>query len=371
MREWRLSSSLPCTCIHAPVYLGCLHPSPPPLISLHLFLFPCRAIDISRIVLFGRSLGGAVAFSVVAHTQHAVEAWKGPGGGDTASDVSSPRSGRSGKRNVMDTVEGSDSESEDLRVVTVRGVIVENTFTSISDMIDQLFPFMSRIKWLVQRLYWPSIERVARIPVPLLFVSGAMDGVIPPVHMQRLHDAAVEASSRYLYSIPSAGHNDCWQKGGLEYYNTFSRFLTRATGVGVSKRVQSGEASGWSEGTPTPGWEAPAAVVPIPSTVAAGLSEMAAQIAGVPSGSGVASESGSRSTLDVGAETRAVQRAGLGTGARAEASEEEGVEGGGTSKVRHRASHRSDARNTAKVDAGGRVELEGLSGEYSGRQKLA
>lgn len=55
----------------------------------------------------------------------------------------------------------------------VRGVIVENTFLSVSHMVDQVMPFLTRIKWLVLRLKWNSEERVGRLTKPILYISGA------------------------------------------------------------------------------------------------------------------------------------------------------------------------------------------------------
>lgn len=58
-------------------------------------------------------------------------------------------------------------------MLQVRAVIVENTFLSVSHMVDELFPWLSRVKWLVLRLKWDNEERVRGLKRPVLFVSGA------------------------------------------------------------------------------------------------------------------------------------------------------------------------------------------------------
>ena len=52
-------------------------------------------------------------------------------------------------------------------------VIVENTFLSVSHMVDEIFPWLSRVKWLVLWLKWNSEESIRRLTRPVLFISGA------------------------------------------------------------------------------------------------------------------------------------------------------------------------------------------------------
>ena len=49
--------------------------------------------------------------------------------------------------------------SQDFYKDKIAGLILENTFTSISDMIDYLLPVFKFLKFL-QRNYWPSIDRI-------------------------------------------------------------------------------------------------------------------------------------------------------------------------------------------------------------------
>ena len=37
-------------------------------------------------------------------------------------------------------------------------MILENTFTNISEMVDHIFPVLKYVKQLVLRIYWPSID---------------------------------------------------------------------------------------------------------------------------------------------------------------------------------------------------------------------
>jgi len=75
----------------------------------------------------------------------------------------------------------------------VAGLILENTFTSISDMVDHIFPFLARFKQVILRINWPSIARIPNVRLPMLFVLGTNDEIVPPHHIYRLHEAATSA----------------------------------------------------------------------------------------------------------------------------------------------------------------------------------
>jgi len=140
-------------------------------------------VDINRILVFGRSMGGAVA---IAHTAK------------------------------------HDKE--------VKGLILENTFSCISDMADQLFPILKPLKPLILRLDWNSVGRIPSITTPILFFSGLLDEVVPPQQMARLHRAATGSKDRKLVTIIRGQHNDTWLEGGADYVKAFARFVHTCTG---------------------------------------------------------------------------------------------------------------------------------------------
>ena len=42
----------------------------------------------------------------------------------------------------------------------LKGIILENTFTCIGDMVDKLLPLIAPCKFLVQRIFYPTIDRI-------------------------------------------------------------------------------------------------------------------------------------------------------------------------------------------------------------------
>ena len=78
----------------------------------------------------------------------------------------------------------------------VCGTMVENTFTSIDDMVIHLgtelykFAFIARLRPFFSYFltsHWPSVRLVADVRSPLLFLSGQRDELVPPAHMTALH----------------------------------------------------------------------------------------------------------------------------------------------------------------------------------------
>ncbi|TMW92999.1 hypothetical protein EJD97_012309 [Solanum chilense] len=147
-------------------------------------------IDTSRIVVFGRSLGGAVGTVLT--------------------------------KNNPDKV---------------AGLILENTFTSILDMAGVLLPFL---KWViggsgskgfkllnfVVRSPWNTIDVIGEIRQPILFLSGLQDEMVPPFHMQMLYAKAAARNRQCLFvEFPSGMHMDTWLAGGDHYWMTIQKYL--------------------------------------------------------------------------------------------------------------------------------------------------
>ncbi|KAL5728660.1 Alpha/beta hydrolase domain-containing protein wav2 [Ranunculus cassubicifolius] len=147
-------------------------------------------IDTHRIIVFGRSLGGAVGAVLTKNNPDKIAA-----------------------------------------------LILENTFTSILDMAGVLLPFM---KWFIGgsgskgprilncfvRSPWSTIDIVGQIKQPILFLSGLQDEMVPPTHMKLLYaKAASHNKNCFFVEFPSGMHMDTWLTGGDRYWRTVQMFL--------------------------------------------------------------------------------------------------------------------------------------------------
>jgi abhydrolase domain-containing protein 13 len=141
-------------------------------------------LDKSKIFLFGRSLGGAVAFSLAEYAQQ--------------------------------------------RQIPIGGVIVENTFTSIPAMVDHLMPYVAPLKGLILKMKWDSEVIVPSLQCPVLYLAGAADQLVPHPHMLTLHRQTKQSKLNKLHVVPNGTHNETWMQGGQEYWMAIRSFLADA-----------------------------------------------------------------------------------------------------------------------------------------------
>ncbi len=130
------------------------------------------AVAPKQLVAFGRSLGGAIAIELAVDPQY-----------------------------------------------PLAGLIVESSFTSLSDLAAIFFPQLPP-----QRLsgQYESLAKISQIPVPLLLVHGQRDELIPFTQAQQLYEAAPEPKT--LYVVPEGMHNDTYLVGGAGYLDQIRRF---------------------------------------------------------------------------------------------------------------------------------------------------
>jgi fermentation-respiration switch protein FrsA (DUF1100 family) len=201
-------------------------------------------LDSDRIVIFGRSLGGAVAVALSASVTRA----RGGEGSSSSGDGGAPPPRRaSSTPSLSSLLRRSDSASptppppvmdpwSDCRI---RGVILENTFMSIKAMAIGMFPFLQIVNRLLPLLLtsqWRSIERVDRIRAPIMFLSADDDKVVPASHMHQLYSRARQGAygsggkkgeTRHeLHVFTACGHNDMPYRA-QGYYEVITRFLQR------------------------------------------------------------------------------------------------------------------------------------------------
>ncbi|MEG4864375.1 MULTISPECIES: alpha/beta hydrolase [unclassified Microcoleus] len=103
------------------------------------------------------------------------------------------------------------------------GLIVESSFTSVREMVDfrQGLFWMFPIDFLLTQRF-DSLSKVDRLQMPVLFIHGTADTVVPSPMSKKLFDAAPEP--KQLYMVPGGGHNNVAEIGGAEYLQRLSQF---------------------------------------------------------------------------------------------------------------------------------------------------
>jgi hypothetical protein len=99
------------------------------------------------------------------------------------------------------------------------GLVLETPFLSIAEMARVHYPFVPR--FLVRSRY-DNAAKVGGVRAPKLFLVAERDEVAPPDQGRRLFELA--APPKTLYVIPGAHHNDTYVVGGDEYWRKWEEF---------------------------------------------------------------------------------------------------------------------------------------------------
>lgn len=105
----------------------------------------------------------------------------------------------------------------------VAGLVVQSSFTHIRDAAKAMFPTLPL--HLAATRQFRSIDKVDRIHVPKLFIHGDSDESVPVELGKKLFEVASEPKE--LYIVRHAGHNDVHRYGGRRYFRRLSRFRNR------------------------------------------------------------------------------------------------------------------------------------------------
>lgn len=132
-------------------------------------------VDKAQILLWGTSLGGAVAVDVATHRKAA-------------------------------------------------GLILESTFSSGKEVAQMIYPFLP-VRFILHSQF-NSAEKIRNVHIPLLFIHGTMDSIIPIGLGKKLFQAAHEPKE--FYEIPNADHNDTFFVGGDSYIQRIASFAKGA-----------------------------------------------------------------------------------------------------------------------------------------------
>lgn len=135
------------------------------------YLVKRKKIPPDKIILFGRSLGAAVAMEIATRRD-------------------------------------------------IKSIIIESAFTSTKDMAKSMFLFQLLSPFLPP--HYNNLIKIRAVTVPTLIIHGETDEIVPFRMGQRLYRTA--SAPKYFFPIRGAGHNDTYFVGGKRYFEIFSGF---------------------------------------------------------------------------------------------------------------------------------------------------
>jgi hypothetical protein len=100
------------------------------------------------------------------------------------------------------------------------GLILESTFTSVSDLGRHHYPWLP-VRWL-SRIDYDSMSRIERVNAPLLFIHSPDDEIVPLAHGRRLFDRAREPKT---FLEIAGGHNTGFMDDAKTYLSGLAAFI--------------------------------------------------------------------------------------------------------------------------------------------------
>jgi fermentation-respiration switch protein FrsA (DUF1100 family) len=101
------------------------------------------------------------------------------------------------------------------------GLIVQSSFTSAKDMARRMFR-IPLFEYLPKSKF-DSLAKIRRVRAPILIVHGTRDEVVPFSMGQRLFRAAAEP--KFFFPVEHAGHNNLVEVGGDRLLDHLKSFL--------------------------------------------------------------------------------------------------------------------------------------------------
>ena len=109
-------------------------------------------------------------------------------------------------------------------------LVLESPFTSIPDMARAAYPFLPPVGRLIRTRY-DTLAKVPKLTLPLLVLHGERDDIVPFAQGRRVFEAA--GGPKQIFAIPGAGHNDTYVTGGAAYWRALGEFLESLPGGGA------------------------------------------------------------------------------------------------------------------------------------------
>ncbi|MEC4803840.1 MAG: alpha/beta hydrolase [Jaaginema sp. PMC 1079.18] len=104
------------------------------------------------------------------------------------------------------------------------GLIVESSFTSMRAMADFLggiYNFLP-IDWILHQ-HFNSMAKLPHLSLPILYIHGTQDRVVPYTMSQTLYEAT--SGLKKLLIVPQADHNNVAEMGRQDYVNAIAEFI--------------------------------------------------------------------------------------------------------------------------------------------------
>ena len=110
-------------------------------------------------------------------------------------------------------------------------------------MAHEIFGVLAVMKGFILTNHWRNIDNVKDITLPMFFVTGRFDEIVPTQHTSRLYEASTKSIHRAYWSNMDGSHNDTWDVNRDEYLSKLNTFMSESHELRASRQESKSAAS--------------------------------------------------------------------------------------------------------------------------------
>lgn len=118
---------------------------------------------------------------------------------------------------------------------SLKGLILCNTFTSLPEVIDDMNFIFRLFRPLILNNYWPNKDRIGKLTLPIMFISGRSDEMIPYRMMDKLFELAEKSKYKTMHKVQKGTHNGTWFVDFNTLFDAILEFMEECDKISKSK----------------------------------------------------------------------------------------------------------------------------------------
>jgi len=108
-----------------------------------------------------------------------------------------------------------------------QGLISENAFTAVRDVVEHKYFFGEHFSWL-SRNHWDNRALVVDLNLPILYIAGRNDGIVPYEQTKELYDLSKKVNFKNQYIVPTGRHHNLFYTGASTYAANITTFIFKS-----------------------------------------------------------------------------------------------------------------------------------------------
>lgn len=115
----------------------------------------------------------------------------------------------------------------------LRGLILQNTICNALSLAESKLWFIKPLLPYIVKFNFPSLERISRLTLPIMFIISINDPLTPSNEMYKLYEEASNTVYRKIYEIYSSDHYFPYLQEEKKYEEMLTNFIDSCNKPGI------------------------------------------------------------------------------------------------------------------------------------------